>query len=69
MNKKQDLTVQAVFEDYGGKKRWYVKHPKYQQIIVAAPDDVSTMVAAAECWGERWQSYSFYPYCDVTICK
>ena len=54
------------FEKYNGAKRFFVNHPAHQQTLtVAAPDADAATVAAADYWGERWQSYQFYPYCTV----
>lgn len=56
----------ARYEDYSGKKRFEVTHPSHKRrLIVAAPDDASAIVAAADKWGERWTAYSFYAYCLV----
>lgn len=54
------------FEEYGGTNRFTVKHPAhFGELRVAAPDEASAIVAAADRWGERWQDYSFYAYCVV----
>ncbi len=65
--KKKDETehVDAVFEDYTGKKRFTVEHAAHPPMTVAAPDENSAMVAAAEHAGLRWQSYSYYAYARV----
>ena len=45
------------YQGYTGKKRWLVTHPNHQRAIgVIAPTAQTAMVAAAEGWGERWQS-------------
>ncbi len=56
----------VAFEDYKGVKRYTVSHPAHKRDLrVAAPDENAAMVAAAERWGERWQSIEFYAYCLI----
>ena len=51
------------FEDYRGRRRYTVSHPDFSgELIVAAPDDVAAIVAAAELWHTRWQSFEFYAF-------
>ena len=60
--KKYDIA----FEHYRGYRRYTVSHPEFvEEIIVAAPDDVAAIVAAAEKWHIRWQSFEFYAFCKV----
>ena len=62
--KKYDIA----FEHYRGYRRYTVSHPDFgEEIIVAAPDDVAAIVAAAEKWQVRWQSFEFYAFCKVVI--
>lgn len=56
------------FEHYRGQRRYIVSHPDFSgELIVAAPDDVAAIVAAAELWQTRWQNFSFYAFCKVDI--
>ena len=56
----------CAFEDYKGIKRFTVSHPAHiDSLRVAAPDEQSAIVAAADRLGERWTRYSFYAYCTV----
>lgn len=58
----------AVYEHYRGTRRYTVAHPSRKRALtVAAPDEASAIVAAADKWKVRWQSYEFYAYCDVSI--
>ena len=60
-------TYDTAFEHYRGRSRFTVSHPDYDTpLTVAAPDEISAIVAAAELWGVRWQRFSFYAYCDVS---
>ena len=62
---KKDYDV--AFGDYAGTKRWYVRHPAYQNsLTVAAPDDNAAMKAAADYWGQPFTAYAFYAYATVT---
>lgn len=36
--------------NYTGDKRFRVNHPKYGEIVVAAPDDASAVYAAGYAW-------------------
>lgn len=57
----------AQYENYGGKKRFRVRHPAHQgDLVVAAPAEEAAIKAAADHWGEAWRRYSFYAYCEVT---
>jgi len=54
------------FEGYHGRRRYTVSHPDYSGVLmVAAPNDVAAIVAAAEIWGVRWQNFGFYAFCEV----
>lgn len=53
------------FGDYGGRLRWRVTHPKYRDAIVAAPDDIAAIKAAADWWGDDWLDNWFYIHCKV----
>ena len=56
------------FEHYRGHRRYTVSHPGHSgMLLVAAPDDVAAIVAAAEYWQVRWQSFEFYAFCKVDI--
>ena len=60
--KKYDVA----FEGYYGSKRYSVSHPDYETVLkVAAPSEVTAIVAAAKKWKVRWQTYEFYAYCEV----
>ena len=61
---KKEKEYDTVFKEYGGVKRWRVRHGG-RVCIAAAPDEDSAMVAAAQLWGCRWQEYAFYAYCIV----
>lgn len=50
---------------YGGKNRFEVRHPKYDTVRVAAPDENSAIVAAASLWGVPWTRYEIYAYATV----
>lgn len=70
MNKKParngaDAYADATFRGYKGDKRWRVNAPSRAGITVAAPDEASAIAAAANYWGEVWQEYDFYAFCDV----
>lgn len=55
------------FGDYRGGRRYTVSHPRHKDVCVAAaPDDCAAIMAAANYWGERFQSYDFYAYCSVS---
>lgn len=56
------------FDDYTGTKRFVVTHPAHRgELRVAAPDEASAIVAAANRWGEAWTQYRFYAYCNVYV--
>lgn len=55
----------AAYEGYRGGKRWTVEHPKYGRVRVAAPDDVTALVAAARLWRTKWTALDFYTSCVV----
>ena len=62
--------VDAIFtygsgNKYSGINAFQVNHPSHKTVTVAAPDDVSAIVAAADFWGVRWQDYEVYSYCRV----
>lgn len=58
--------IDAVFWEYGGKKRFIVTHPKYNKAVrVAAPSDTTAIVAAAIAYGVKWTEYDFYSNCTV----
>lgn len=62
----EGIKCDAVFEGYTGRLAWTVSHPRHKKpLTVLAPKEEAALVAAAEYWGERWQSYSFYPYCEI----
>ena len=66
MKVKETEHIDAVYEKYSGKKRWDVKCPKWKGTMrVAAPDENTAIVAAAERVGEVWTKYEFYAYCEV----
>ena len=54
------------FEHYRGHRRYIVTHPEHSgALVVAAPDEVAAIVAAAKKWQVRWQSFGFYAFCEV----
>lgn len=56
----------AAFENYSGKKRFTVQHPKHRKIItVMAPSFDAAIVAAATYWKTDWTRISFYADCVV----
>lgn len=57
--------VDGIFRKYTGKKAFQVNHPLYKTVTVAAPDEASAIVAAADIWGVRWQTYDIYSRCKV----
>lgn len=64
--KKTERAADCCFEGYDGRNKWTVRHPKHKKtLVVMAKDEACAIVAAAQYWGERWQAYSFYPYCEV----
>ena len=66
MKEKETEHIDAVYKKYGGKKRWSVKCPGHKECLrVAAPDENSAIVAAAERLGRVWREYEFYAYCEV----
>lgn len=61
------MAKSTVYPGYTGKKRWSVRHPRHAQpITVTAPTELTALVAAANGWGERWQSIEFYTAATVT---
>ena len=66
MNEPKNYDI--AFEHYRGRRRYTVSHPEHSGVlIVAAPDDVSAIVAAAKKWQTRWQSFEFYAFCKIDI--
>ena len=59
--------IDAVFGKYGGKKRFIVSHPKFnEQVRVAAPSDTAAIVAEATAFGAKtWTEYDFYSNCSA----
>ena len=55
--------------DYTGHTLWNVTHPNHGSVDVKARDMPGAIVTAASVWGERWQRYGFYAFCDVTRIK
>lgn len=65
--KLKEEKLDATFGDYKGSKRFTVSHPNYKKAArVAAPDENSAIVAAADFFGVKWTSYEYYAYCTVT---
>lgn len=52
--------IKADGEPYRGKSRFSVTHPKQKTVRVAAPDEVSAIVAASSAWGVPWVRYDIY---------
>ena len=65
MATKEERQKMARFEDYKGYKAWRVEHPNFGHADVLAPCEAAAIVTAAKKWGQRWQKYAFYPYCNV----
>ena len=66
MNEPKSYDI--AFEGYRGNRRYTVSHPEYSGVLmVAAPDDVAAIVAAAEYWQARWQSFSVYAFCESKL--
>lgn len=62
----QDGFFQAQFNTYGGKKRFAVKHPDFkEEVVCAAPNADSAIVAAASYWKRDWTRIAFYAYYSV----
>ena len=57
----------CAYQDYSGSKRYIVSRPAHagDDLTVAAPDENSAMVAAADRWGEKWTKIDFYCNCKV----
>ena len=53
------------YADYSGSAKYGVEHPVFGKTTVAAPDEVSAMVAAADNWNTRWTRADFYLHCKV----
>ena len=65
---EQSNKYNIAFGHYRGHRRYTVSHPDFVgEIIVAAPDEVTAIVAAAKKWQTRWQSFEFYAFCKVGI--
>ena len=63
---KDEISADAIYKDYGGKKRFRVEHPDISfPLFVAAPDENSAIVAAAEKLERKWTDYDFYAFCNV----
>lgn len=61
------MAKSTTYPGYTGKKKWSVHHPRHAQpITVTAPTELTALVAAANGWGERWQSIEFYTAVTVT---
>ena len=66
MNQPKNYDI--AFEHYRGHRRYTVSHPEHSGVLlVAAPDEVAAIVAAAEYWQVRWQNFGFYAFCNVVI--
>ncbi len=65
---EKEKSYDATYEHYRGRRRYTVAHPAHRKaLVVAAPDEVTAIVAAAKKWKVRWQSYEFYAFCEVSI--
>ena len=58
----------VAFEGYTGAKRYIVSHPAHagDDLTVAAPDENSAIVDAADRWGEKWTRIDLYCNCKVS---
>ena len=63
------ILTDATFEGYTGRKRYSVTHPRHGSLRIAAPDEATSIVAAAKRWEERWQAWEFYTSCTVMRLK
>lgn len=61
--------IYATFEDYRGRKRYCVTHPRHGSLTIAAPDEAAAIVVAAKQWEERWQALDFHTSCIVMRLK
>lgn len=52
-------------QDYTGHSCWTVTHPTFGAVDVLARDKAGAIVTAATVWGQRWQKYEFYAFCEV----
>ena len=59
----------TAYKDYQGLKRFKVSHQDKGEIRVAAPDETTALVAAAQFWQQRWQDYDFHMGCTVKAIK
>ena len=66
MKLNEGEVVDAIFDGYTGRGRFYVMHEALSTCRVAARTPEAAIVAAAKHFGRRWQDYSFYAYCVVT---
>lgn len=65
---RQNNKYDIAYEGYRGQRRYIVTHPQYSgTLMVAAPDEVAAIVAAAKKWQTRWQSFEFYAFCKIDI--
>lgn len=51
--------------EYTGHKVYDVFHPDHGGCTVIARNSYGAIVTAASVWGERWQRYGFYAYCET----
>lgn len=51
--------------EYTGHSVWMVTHPTFGAVDVLARDMAGAIITASTVWGQRWQKYEFYAYCDV----
>lgn len=62
----KEYQVRATYDEYEGKRRYYVSHPSRKgSVLVAAPDPNSAIVAAAPLFKMKWTSYAYYSECVV----
>lgn len=52
--------------EYTGTKVYSVAHHAHGAVKVRARSYAEAVITAAMVWGQRWQDYAFYAFCDVT---
>ena len=65
MIRENEKPYQAVYGTYKGKKLFKVTCPAFGECTVSAPNDDSSIVAAAEFWHQEWTRLDFYSNCTV----
>ncbi len=66
MKKEKEKPYQAAYGTYKGKKLFKVTHPAFGDCTVSAPNEDSSIVAAADFWHQSWTRLDFYGQCTVS---